>query len=116
MHWDGATWTMGTLDGAASIAVYSKTDAWATGREKVQHWNGSAWAEVEMPVTHDFFTDFGIIVGSSANDVWTTASQFGTDKVLRYDGMNWTASDAPGVNFKAVTLLGPNDVFIRLPR
>ena len=66
-----------------------------------------------MPVTIDsFFTRFGIISGTAANDIWIPVDQFSDDEVLHWDGNTWSKQKSPGVNFKASYARAANDVFL----
>jgi hypothetical protein len=57
LHFDGSSWTSFGLpdDGAneslTSVAVFSPSDAWASGPNVLAHWDGTAWSRVTAPAS-----------------------------------------------------------------
>lgn len=85
----------------SSVAVISKTDAWAAGilikghtivfRPFLRRWNGLSWKAVTIPKGSGFESDY--VAASSATDVWVMGvNRAGeTSAVYRFDGSRWHA-------------------------
>jgi hypothetical protein len=121
-HWNGSQWTVvpGAIDTTnsadsgriLSIAAISPTDAWAiaaVGKHNpasLEHWNGTTWATVALPVT----TTLHGLSAIAANDVWAV----GDDGVtLNYNGSSWTQVANPAgqqADLAGVTALTAHDV------
>ena len=108
-HWNGSTWRrVSTPDPAgpsqgnelAAVAARATNDVWAAGGDGgypeaslVLHWNGSAWARVQVP-------SIGALdaVTVASASVWVA----GGNKVERLNGSAWTSLPAlPGAVFIA---------------
>ena len=78
LHWDGADWVRTTLGSGRFYGLWGSAadDVWLVG-ESSFHWDGAAWAPVDMP----FATWIYGVWGTSAADVWVVGER-GT--ILRY--------------------------------
>jgi hypothetical protein len=83
----------------SSVAVISKTDAWAAGirfkgdttvfRPFLRRWNGLSWKAVTIPKASGFESEY--VAASSATDVWVMGVNRAdeTSGVYRFDGSRW---------------------------
>ena len=120
-HWNGTQWsvipfaidTTGTANSGRilSIAAISPTDAWAvTDVNKgnpavVEHWNGSTWSTVSVPVS------VNALSAVSANDVWAVG---GDGLILNWNGTQWSQVANPNgqsATLAAVAALSANDAW-----
>lgn len=99
-RWGGAEWTMVelpaiTVDSKGLFKVFglATDDIWAVGDAALLlHWDGSAWAQVEVDTEADLIALWGtgpselLAVGGRANGA-----------LVRYDGAAWTATTLPEV-------------------
>src|SRR5215813_753111 len=107
-----------------SVAVISKTDAWAAGtlfnghtillRPFLREWNGRSWKAVTIPGASNFESQW--VAASSAANVWVMGARNGRimTKVYRFDGSRWHAVPVPVQTWLAdPVVFGPNDVWAR---
>jgi len=124
-HWNGSAWqtvanpfgNMSSVfpkDTLVSVVAISPTDAWAIGRQGMQHgqssilenWNGSSWTIVSQPVAG------AILNGLSAtgpNDVWAVGNG---GVIEHFNGTAWSqVSDPAGSNenLASIAALTPTD-------
>jgi hypothetical protein len=83
----------------SSVAVISKTDAWAAGirfkgdttvfRPFLRRWNGLSWKAVTIPKASGFESEY--VAASSATDVWVIGVNRADEMsgVYRFDGSRW---------------------------
>jgi hypothetical protein len=108
MHYDGTDWIesvlppnlQGVLNGVAAI---SPTDAWAVGfsgdpevsleRALVLHWDGTAWATVEVDKTiGGGKAALEDVEAVSPTDLWGVGYHRFQPAILRFDGEAWSNS------------------------
>jgi len=107
-----------------SVAVISKTDAWAAGtlfnghaillRPFLRQWNGSSWNAVTIPGASNFESQW--VAASSAANVWVMGASNGRimTRVYRFDGSRWHAVPVPVQTWLAdPVVFGPDDVWAR---
>lgn len=123
MHWDGAAWSpisvpapggIVTLD---AVAADSPGDVWITGQYLdpvlgdqpfTAHFNGTAWAEVPVPL--DGAELFGLTAISPA-DVWAVGSRNGNAVTENFDGNAWRVVPNPAQGLLlSVTATGAGNV------
>jgi len=104
-----------------SVAVISKTDAWAAGfpisrhielRPLLRHWNGQSWKAVSIPRAARFQSEW--VAASSAANVWVMGPSNGRiiTRVYRFDGSRWHSVPLPAqVALSDPVVLGPRDVW-----
>jgi hypothetical protein len=107
-HWDGTAWTQvpspspGSYDSALSgIAATSPTSAWAvgsyansdgTGGALIEHWDGSTWTRVPVPIRGVLHS----VAASSPTNAWAVgyyANPRGTfikAVIEHWHGTTWT--------------------------
>ncbi len=104
-----------------SVAVISKTDAWAAGllsnggdvlRPLLRRWNGQSWKAVTIPHAARFESEW--VAASSAANVWVMGSSNGRviTRAYRFDGSRWHAVRVPPqIGLADPVVLGPRDVW-----
>ncbi len=142
-HWDGHQWqVVASPDGApqesnrlTSIVAISANDIWAVGSMEtpavsqsvgptssalVEHWDGSHWSVVPLPVSlqSEFLNG---VTATSADDVWAVGAAITTgfaNNVLlavHWDGHSWSAATLPPTlnlgYFLAVKATSASDVW-----
>jgi hypothetical protein len=123
-HWNGSTWTIAPLPGAASplgqyLSAVSCTDSsscWAVGATMdaegrpsttlVEHWNGSAWSTTPSPdptIPDDLLTAVTCV---DASDCWATGvadATLGQNNaspspfIESWNGVKWSVDPSPNV-------------------
>ena len=102
--WSGTSSTAKTVGDNYVRAVWgtSESDIWtistvqyATNRNRVLHWNGSAWQEIPFP--YDATYEVRAIWESAPDDVWIAGGQppmkepdGATDDLFHWDGSTWS--------------------------
>jgi hypothetical protein len=134
-RWDGAFWAIvpspnvpgSDVNELVAVDALSSTDAWAVGTAYpdaydtplVEHWDGSTWDVVELPVGYE--TDLEDVHALSADDVWVVGHWIGDDDfefpfTAHWDGAAWTVVTAPLGDLGPTVLTGvsgaaPDDVW-----
>jgi hypothetical protein len=115
---------------AASLVADAPGDAWSTWQSctacqsaqratvvRVEHWDGSRWAQVEVPQALAGDAESAVAVGaSSASNAWLVSP----GRVLRWDGTGWQAQPIPswvtlgsaGVYKVAAEVSGPDSAWV----
>jgi len=109
-RWNGTAWTVFSgpdVTSALATAVFSATDAWDFGAKGsvpsggfgapvVDHWNGTSWRPVSVPVGTPVEVD-----PVAANDIWALGPSAATvsDPVQTFTAMHWN-----GVKWSALSL------------
>ena len=123
-HWNGSAWTMAAVTappGAVStylpsVSCVSATDCWAVGQyEKAarmlayaEHWNGTAWSPVAVPVPSGSIVSLLISVSCAsvnpdpttppkAARCWAVGAGIPTQFMERWNGHDWTTVLTPGL-------------------
>ena len=90
-HWNGESWSSApgnTTTNMKSVWGASASDIWGTSSgDLVKHWDGHTWSNSQLGV--GVKSSLGAVHGSSANDVWMSASSY----YLHYDGKQWQRQD-----------------------
>lgn len=128
--WDGNTWTRKTVGDnyVQAVGGTAEDDIWivswvydGTPRNRVTHWNGSAWSEAAFP--YDTTYTLGRIWGSAGDDYWIAAGHANGNVVdrmmIHWNGNAWTAMGPYGTEdavvgptgFTAVWGAAQNDVY-----
>jgi hypothetical protein len=114
-HWDGTAWTVvpspspgvhgnwfkrnTTTSTSDAWAVGWYTDASGTNETLTEHWDGTAWSEVDSPNVPGTSDSLAGATSTSANDVWAVGfyEQSGTNYILteHWDGSSWTIGPNP---------------------
>lgn len=108
-RWDGEQWkpvdAPASLDawGKRSAAVLGPDDVWVlSGENRVNHWDGSAWTESELPA------DATALGGSAPDDVWAVGFRdgsadggepLGQPAAMHWDGKAWKLEETPEYHF-----------------
>lgn len=86
-----------------SISMLSATDSWATGVQRLLHWNGDTWTAVPNPTASPLF---GVAMVSS-NDAWAVG---GPGTILHWNGQAWAEVSSPTtIPLLAVAMLSDDD-------
>jgi len=134
MHYDGTRWTIvpgPTLDVVAptlrGVAAVAPDDAWAVGssggelgptRALAEHWDGSAWHEVDLPLPGP--AELTGVSATSANDAWAVGTRFDSSPIgtlaMHWDGSAWSVVPTPSPSsafnqLAAVSAVGPDDAW-----
>jgi hypothetical protein len=116
-HWDGRRWTEVDHEAASpgkplrlgSVAALGPADVWAVGyrgaleegQPHAQHWDGTAWREVDLPQPAGMvLTVLSAVTGSASNDVWAIGFSFDpaagfVPYLVHWDGTQWSLVDVP---------------------
>lgn len=107
-----------------SVAVISKTDAWAAGvlsngqgpllEPFLRRWNGRSWNPVTITGASGFESQW--VAASAAANVWVMGPSNGrfTTRVYRFDGSRWHAVPVPAQTALGdPVVFGPDDVWAR---
>lgn len=115
-HYNGTAWvqvtipmnsdiTGGSTSELFAIHASGASDIWAAGyyfpntgaqRLLLYHYNGTAWAEVALPVpTSSSGSQFNDVYAYASNDVWVSGTTCGCQYILHYDGTHWTDVSPP---------------------
>jgi hypothetical protein len=108
MHYDGTNWLQSQLPGDLhgvlnAVAAISPSDVWAVGfsgdpelsleRALVLHWDGTAWATVEVGKTiGGGKAALEDIQAVSPTDLWAVGYHHFQPAILRFDGQAWSNS------------------------
>lgn len=115
MHWDGLSWTntnpinpQNAVNSFAAITAVSANNIWAVGLSAtgdssgiglVEHWDGSTWSQVTVPVPAGTLANtlLGITHIPGTNQLWITDWVEDTQSValIHYDGTNWSVTVPP---------------------
>lgn len=119
-RWDGSAWETvptpqpelpeGHSPWLRAVGGDAADDVWAVGNSSspdytskpfMQHWNGTEWSLVDVPLP-DGATDAGLtaVRAIAADDVWVTGGTFDaqgvvTPLLLHWDGKEWSQSPLP---------------------
>ncbi|MET9735181.1 hypothetical protein ABZZ79_32465 [Streptomyces sp. NPDC006458] len=117
--------------GFRGLAAIADNDVWAVGwwqpaeyltfHGLIQHWDGSAWQQIQPPVIDSDYWTLSGVVATAADDIWASGT-VGTEEgrrrplLLHYDGDAWArvaAPDVEGINgeFYDLAATGPDDVW-----
>lgn len=133
-HWNGATWSASTpvnpvgcrfgavLNGVASV---TDSDVWAVGQcstsmtrahPLVEHFDGTAWRVLDLPVgpTLPGFSILRSVSAAAADDVWAVGSSNAASHasiVEHWNGATWSRVPAPDLALTAVSVAGADDVW-----
>ncbi len=128
LHFTGGAWTVvdrqadggtvapdgGYSDNMAQITAVAPNEAWAlaedvrTGFRRVVHYDGTAWADSNLPASGDGW--IGGLAATGRDNVWVVGN-FGL--AAEYNGSSWRSFPAPTTNsVGAVATLGPNDTWL----
>jgi hypothetical protein len=111
-HWDGTKWSivpspLSSQPGAAlsAITAVSATDIWAVGQQPnadsvtvplVEHWNGTSWRVVPVPVGAAP-SSLSAVSADGPNDIWAVGQQLepgtssaATGLVEHWNGTTWS--------------------------
>ncbi|HST03198.1 MAG TPA: hypothetical protein VLQ48_00505, partial [Chloroflexia bacterium] len=118
---------MGSL---SSIAVVSANDVWAVGyyytssyidQTIIEHWNGTAWADVPSPNSGSDRNRLTGVSAMSANDVWAVGYYYDGVSAYRtliehWNGTAWLFVSSPNVGstyneLNGVAVVSANDVW-----
>lgn len=130
-HWNGSQWSIvpspspGRASVLTAVTAISMNDVWAAGSylgtssgigesTLTMHWNGIQWSVVPSPNTSISSypqNNLYSVSAASANDVWAVgAARFGLGHyrvlILHWDGIQWSAVDAPSPGFYTNYLYG----------
>lgn len=110
-HWDGTAWVVvpsptpgkQQLAHLTGISAAGPADVWAVGDYAagtallplIEHWDGSAWTEVEAPHLTGHLRRLTAVTARTADDVWAVGLRGGKTVVLHWDGRDWTQAAAP---------------------
>lgn len=134
-HWDGHAWKTASApvpsDALAAsllgVSTLNQRDAWAvgvvqrvdgnvfTGESMIEHWDGSSWQSVSLPID-PAATYLSSISASGPNDVWAAGSLNQQMVILHFDGKTWSRvpnlpTATGGSEFDTIAADGPNDVW-----
>lgn len=111
-HWNGGSYTRGTVFGPASdlysVFMVSSSEGWAVGgtgtNPVILHYTGGTWTTMPVPVS-------GVILRSvfmtDSNNGWAVGDNGVT---LRYSGGSWGSVSSQTTNtLRSVFMLGPSD-------
>ena len=123
LHWDGSAWRsvpVAVIQGSEpqlfGLAQFGAGDVWAAGyaplrearraRGTVQHWDGTAWADLPVPDVAAVWSLSGI-AGTSPADLWAVGRIHqppGEALALHWDGQGWERVPVPGAAGRSVHL------------
>ncbi len=104
IRWDGSVWTdlvpPTDLSIVAELTVVGASDAYAESSELVggepvtaiQHWNGSSWSPMTLPLTGD--VDVRGMASTSSGDIWAIGDVVEANRrsfIAHSDGTSWEA-------------------------
>jgi hypothetical protein len=128
-HWDGSRWHRSTLPSFANssvsdVAAVAADDAWAVGRfgaDRILHWNGTAWRPVEvsgLPASAELVA----VAAAGPADVWAVGQRDIGSRwrsfAVHWDGTAWSVvptwrpPDDVHTDYEAVSVAGPDDVWV----
>ncbi len=109
-HWDGASWSIVTVDDPVNAVLTSVTavaanDVWAVGdsggKTLVMHWDGSAWSRVSSPNDGSATQGLSSVSAAGPNDIWAVGtidegSPFpGETLAIHWNGAAWKLVTTP---------------------
>jgi hypothetical protein len=138
-HWDGAAWSVvpvpptraGFNSYLTGVSVTSPSDAWAVGYVQeatntshplAEHWDGTAWTEVRMPIKQlGSSVRMQGVASVASDDVWAVGAIM-VDVVpyqtvrMHWDGRRWRSVRGPndfryGTTLYDVAVVSPSDVW-----
>jgi hypothetical protein len=110
LRWDGLTWRRvhsGTTADVNSVSALTTQDAWATAGQRLLHWEGAGWREVEINAV----TGTGAahrVWAAGPNDVWVAG---GIDGVYHWNGSGWTRHPLSGALWNELGGTSSTDVW-----
>ena len=116
IHYDGSSWTPVSVPVSVILkAVWgsSASDIYAVGFDgNVLHFDGSAWTVTQVPYLDDYgeiagYTDFWDVWGSSPDQILVVGQGHG----FWYDGQDWVEEFSLYDYYRAVTGLGPTEIY-----
>ena len=130
-HWDGSSWTQVTvapagaqLDQLSAVVAPSATSVWGFGYTRyAQHWNGTAWKRVALPVPKGAQApEFNGAAAVSPDDIWAVGdaelrgSRYAAHAIVdHWNGHRWrTVPSPPSGRYSrlvGVTALSSNNVW-----
>jgi hypothetical protein len=118
-HWTGSAWAMVPVASPAgarttylpSVSCVGGTDCWAVGQYQrstgsmvayAEHWNGTAWSPVAVPVPSGAVVSLLIAVScASTASCWAVGTGIPTTFMERWNGHAWTDVLSPGLGSMA---------------
>ena len=115
LRWDGSAWTQadspspGGFNALSAVSATSATNAWAvgsfdrgdgTGRHPLtEHWDGSAWTQVDSP-SPPGSSSLQAVAVTASNNAWAVGSSVDSDGhfhalIERWNGSAWTQAPIP---------------------
>jgi hypothetical protein len=114
-HWNGTAWVHvpspnpGSGSDLNGVAATSSSDAWAVGfynkgttappRALIEHWNGTAWAQVPSPNPGASGNQINGVAVLSARNAWAVGDYFNGTTALtlieHWNGTAWTREPSP---------------------
>ena len=139
-HWDGAAWTEvatpvnnGTRASLAAVSAVAGNDVWAVGSAATapstaqnalaEHWNGTTWTRVAVPLPAGTTTSALLgVAARAANDAWAVGTANGHTFTAHWNGTAWAvvaSADTPpqragatvSDSLTAVTAVSPTNVW-----
>jgi hypothetical protein len=87
-RWDGSVWTESQImDTLSAIVALAPDNVFATGQNRIWHWNGTAWSAQLIPVLDPFIA----MAASSPSDVFAMTQ----GQLVHFDGQQWTFIRVP---------------------
>ena len=113
-HWNGSAWSVvpvASPPGAVStylpsVSCVSAADCWAVGQYQkaarslayAEHWNGTAWSPVSVPVPSGSIISLLISVScASASSCWAAGTGLPATFMERWNGHAWSTVLTPGL-------------------
>ena len=113
-HWNGSAWArvpVASPHGARStylpsVSCVSGTDSWAVGQYQTatglmlayaEHWNGTAWSPVAVPVPSGPVSLLISVSCPSAASCWAVGAGIPSTFMERWNGRTWAVVLAPGL-------------------
>jgi hypothetical protein len=136
-HWNGSTWSLVPVPGAAQLGLtaltaLSASDIWAVGQSvdssgdsqpAALHWDGHSWSAVSIPGVSGGDVLYAVS-GSSASDIWAAGKRVdpsGTKYAPlaeHWNGRAWSVvapqeppSTGPNNEFDGVAAISPSDAW-----
>jgi hypothetical protein len=134
-RWSGGAWKVVAspnpqqLNSLTGVVALTADDAWAVGQSLgaaisplVQHWDGTSWTDVTVPLPKGSTgATLQAVAGTSSDDVWAVGTEDTTTGDLplveHWNGSSWKVAHVPAPPtatqnaLVAVDALAPNDVW-----